>query len=66
LGVLAPERLARHDILDPQTVARILRDHFDGRETNDALIWSLVVFQTWFDLYVDGVPSAVGCAAPAA
>jgi len=66
LGVLAPERLARHDILDQQTVARILRDHFDGRETNDALIWSLVVFQTWFDLYVDGVPSAVGCAAPAA
>jgi asparagine synthase (glutamine-hydrolysing) len=66
LDVLAPERLARHDILDRRTVARILSDHFDGRETNDALIWSLVVFQTWFDLYVDDVPSAVGRAAPAA
>ena len=29
------------------------RDHFDGRETNDTLIWSLMVFQTWFKLYID-------------
>jgi asparagine synthase (glutamine-hydrolysing) len=56
LRVLAPDRLARHDLLDRKTVARILADHFDGRETNDTLIWSLVVFQTWFDLYVDGIP----------
>jgi asparagine synthase (glutamine-hydrolysing) len=56
LSVLSPDRLARHDILDRGTVARILSDHFDGRETNDTLIWSLVVFQTWFDLYVDGMP----------
>ena len=33
--------------------ARILNDHFDGRETNDTLIWSLVVFQAWYDLYID-------------
>jgi asparagine synthase (glutamine-hydrolysing) len=66
LDVLAPERLARHDILDSQTVARILSDHFDGRETNDTLIWSLVVFQTWFDMYVEGIPSRAQRAAPAA
>jgi asparagine synthase (glutamine-hydrolysing) len=66
LGVLAPDRLARHDILDPATVARVLSDHFEGRETNDTLIWSLVVFQTWFDMYIDGVPSAAQRAAPAA
>jgi hypothetical protein len=64
--VLAPQRLARHDIFDSGTVARILSDHFDGRETNDTLIWSLVVFQTWFDMYVDGVPSRSQRAAPAA
>ena len=56
LRALSPDRLARHDLLDRATVVRILRDHFDGRETNDTLIWSLVVFQTWFDLYVDGMP----------
>jgi asparagine synthase (glutamine-hydrolysing) len=66
LSVLSPDRLARHDILDRQTVARILSDHFDGRETNDTLIWSLVVFQTWFDLYADGVPRRSQQAVPAA
>src|SRR5262245_16400393 len=66
LSVLSPERLARHDLLDSQTVARILGDHFNGRETNDTLIWSLVVFQTWFDLYVDGIPRATQRAVPAA
>jgi asparagine synthase (glutamine-hydrolysing) len=57
LGVLSPQRLARHGLFDRATVSRILSDHFDGRETNDTLIWSLVVFQTWFDLYLGaGVP----------
>jgi asparagine synthase (glutamine-hydrolysing) len=53
LDVLAPHRLARHGLLNEHTVARILSDHFGGRETNDTLIWSLVVFQTWYDLYMD-------------
>jgi asparagine synthase (glutamine-hydrolysing) len=53
VDVLAPQRLARHGMFDRATVSRILSDHFDGRETNDTLIWSLVVFQTWFDLYID-------------
>jgi asparagine synthase (glutamine-hydrolysing) len=65
LSVLSPERLARHGFFNSGTVSRILSDHFDGRQTNDTLIWSLVVFQTWFDLYVDGIPSAQS-AAPAA
>jgi asparagine synthase (glutamine-hydrolysing) len=57
LDVLSPQRLARHGMFDRTTVSRILSDHFDGRETNDILIWSLVVFQTWFDLYFDtGLP----------
>jgi asparagine synthase (glutamine-hydrolysing) len=51
--VLSPRNLARHDIFDVATVGRILDDHFEGRETNDTLIWSLVMFQTWYDLYID-------------
>lgn len=53
LDVLSPQSLARHGLFDGTTVSRILTDHFDGRETNDTLIWSLVVFQAWFDRYVD-------------
>ena len=59
LDVLSPQRLARHGMFDERTVSRILTDHFDGRETNDTLIWSLVVFQTWFDQYVDVRAEAV-------
>jgi asparagine synthase (glutamine-hydrolysing) len=53
LAVLSPQSLSRHGLFDRATVSRILSDHFEGRETNDTLIWSLVVFQTWFDLYLD-------------
>jgi asparagine synthase (glutamine-hydrolysing) len=59
LEVLSPERLSRHGILDRATVSRILSDHFEGRETNDTLIWSLVMFQTWFDLYLGDRAAAV-------
>jgi asparagine synthase (glutamine-hydrolysing) len=64
LDVLSPQRLARHGIFDRATVSRILSDHFDGRETNDILILSLVVFQTWFDLYVDEPRQAAEGAGP--
>ena len=59
LEALSPKRLARHGMFDGATVSRILSDHYDGRETNDTLIWSLLVFQTWFDLYLDSPSQAV-------
>jgi asparagine synthase (glutamine-hydrolysing) len=52
-AVLSRRELARHGLLDQGTVERVLSDHFEGRETNDTLIWSLVVFQVWFNLYMD-------------
>ena len=63
LDVLAPGRLATHGILNAETVSRVLHDHFEGRETNDTLIWALIVFQTWFDLYIEksvGEPMTAG------
>jgi asparagine synthase (glutamine-hydrolysing) len=53
LDVLSPANLSRHGIFDGDTVARILADHFEGRETNDTLIWALIVFQRWFNVYLD-------------
>ena len=52
LDVLSPKKLSRHGLFDPDTVARILADHFEGIETNDTLIWALMVFQVWYDLYI--------------
>jgi hypothetical protein len=59
LDVLSPANLSRHGIFDGDTVARILADHFEGRETNDTLIWALIVFQRWFNMYLDRVSAAV-------
>jgi asparagine synthase (glutamine-hydrolysing) len=53
LDILSPARLARHGLFDERTVARILTDHFEARETNDTLIWALIVFQTWYELYIE-------------
>jgi asparagine synthase (glutamine-hydrolysing) len=53
LDVLSPANLAKHGQFDEQTVRRILADHFEGRETNDVLIWALLVFQVWFQLYIE-------------
>ena len=35
------------------TIDTILEDHFSRKEINDTLIWSLLIFQTWFDLYLN-------------
>jgi asparagine synthase (glutamine-hydrolysing) len=60
IDALAPRNLSRHGLFDEATVTRVLSDHFEGRELNDTLIWALLVFQTWFDVYIDErVPAAL-------
>ena len=49
---LSGKRLERHGVLNPATVKRILDDHYEGKEVNDTLIWSLLMFQTWFEMYM--------------
>lgn len=50
---LQPDRLAKHDYLNPTAVVSILDDHFSGREINDTLIWAMVIFQSWFEKYIE-------------
>jgi asparagine synthase (glutamine-hydrolysing) len=54
LDWLSERNLKRHDILNSKTINNILTEHFSGRENNDTLIWSLLVFQKWFDMYMGG------------
>lgn len=53
LEKLSNKNLKKHDLLNANTVQTILKEHYNGTETNDTLIWSLLIFQTWFDLYID-------------
>jgi len=52
LETLSDRNLKKHGLLNTKTVHTILNEHYQGTETNDTLIWSLLIFQSWFDLYM--------------
>jgi asparagine synthase (glutamine-hydrolysing) len=51
LDTLDGKNLNKHGLLNARTVKRITDEHFSGKEIHDTLIWSLVIFQKWFDTY---------------
>lgn len=53
LRILSEKNLNRHGLLDAKSVARVMEDHFNRREINDRLIWALIVFQAWFEHYME-------------
>jgi asparagine synthase (glutamine-hydrolysing) len=53
LRTLSADNLNKHGIFNQNMIENILQDHFNRKETNDTLIWSLLIFQTWFDRYVN-------------
>jgi asparagine synthase (glutamine-hydrolysing) len=52
LSRLSKKNMEKHGLFNRKTIDRILADHYSRREINDTLIWSLVIFQTWHDLYL--------------
>ena len=46
---LAPARLARHGLVRPQPVERLLAEHYAGAADHSARIWNLVCFQIWLE-----------------
>ena len=48
---LSSRQLARHGLLDPGAVKRLLESHYARRENNGNRIWNLFMFQVWWDLY---------------
>jgi asparagine synthase (glutamine-hydrolysing) len=50
---LSPVNLGKRGWLSSKTVKNILEGHYSGRETNDSLIWSMLIFQAWADRYLD-------------
>ena len=51
LDELSPERLRRQGIFEPGLVARLVRDHLDGRRDNRKQLWTLFAFQLWHRNY---------------
>jgi len=47
--LLSAERLRREGRFRADTVERLKREHFEGRENHAHLLWALVVYQDWRD-----------------
>ena len=50
---LSKGSLGRHGYFEYDKVRRLLDEHFSGAELHDGIIWSLLMFQAWFELYVE-------------
>jgi asparagine synthase (glutamine-hydrolysing) len=51
--ILCRKSLDAHGLFNPGRVADILAEHHSRKQIHDRLIWSLVVFQTWYRLYIE-------------
>ena len=53
LQTLTEDNLKKHGYINPRAVERILKEHFTGKQIHDKLIWSLVIFQKWYESNYD-------------
>lgn len=51
---LSSARLARLGFFDPTTIGRLMREHFEGRQNREGILWGLLCFSTWHRLYQEG------------
>jgi asparagine synthase (glutamine-hydrolysing) len=52
LELLSEENLAKHGLFKKSFIDVILSEHFSRVEIHDKLIWSLVMFQSWYNTYM--------------
>jgi asparagine synthase (glutamine-hydrolysing) len=56
-GLLHDKRTLERGYFRPEAVTRILDEHESGRRNHRLLIWSLLCFEWWNRLFVDGEPA---------
>jgi len=59
LQTLSDENLNKHGMFNTNTVKTILDEHFNRGEINDKLIWALLMFQNWYNVYVERESSEI-------
>ena len=50
---LDPKRLLKQGMFDESTVSKLVHDFKQGADYHYKRVWSLIVFQMWFDKYID-------------
>jgi asparagine synthase (glutamine-hydrolysing) len=52
--LLSEDRLRRDGVFEPAYVQQLLANHLAGRQDNRKPLWTLLVFQLWYDRYIAG------------
>jgi asparagine synthase (glutamine-hydrolysing) len=52
LSALAPSRISAEGLLDPSAVHALLQDHLAGRRDNRKPLWTLFMFERWYENHV--------------
>jgi asparagine synthase (glutamine-hydrolysing) len=55
--LLAADRVKRRGFFDPGRVAELIDRHLTGAENYSHQLWALMVFESWYQTYMDSVPS---------
>ncbi len=50
--MLSPERIKRQQIFDPAFVQELIEQHENGKANNYKQLWTLLVFQIWYENFV--------------
>jgi asparagine synthase (glutamine-hydrolysing) len=50
---LNPARLARQGIFHPRQLERLKDEHISGRANHSHVLWSMIVFQNWWDTWYE-------------
>ena len=50
---LSPVRLERQGIFNPAAVSKILTEHLERRRNNHKMLWTLLMFQLWWDNWME-------------
>jgi asparagine synthase (glutamine-hydrolysing) len=53
-GVLKPQKLAADGVLKPDFVSRLWQEHQAGKADWRKQLWTLIVFQLWYDQWIEG------------
>jgi asparagine synthase (glutamine-hydrolysing) len=56
--LLSPSRLQRQNIFNPKAVQKLLQDHMERRHDARKQLWTLLMFQVWWDAWYTKAGSA--------
>jgi asparagine synthase (glutamine-hydrolysing) len=56
LDALSPDRLRRQGLFQAREVERLIREHLAGTRDHRKQLWTLFVFQLWYEHYVETSP----------